>query len=813
MFLAWVVFPLVLVIVSTGCGLAVERVGGWRVPGALLPGLGLALMIAAATLTTDRSWTAHATTPLVCALALVGYVTSINRVRTLAPQRWQLGLGLVVFGICAAPVVASGQATFLGYFSDTDQAFHLELIAYLMDHGRSLSAAPLQVANSVNALLHEYISTDYPLGADVALGSVRPLVGQDLAWLLAPYMAFTMATGALALDELLDGVVDSRPLRTLCALVAAVCGLAYAFYLQAGIKEVAETALVTMTVVFVAQTLRRPWSARSLVPLGVVAIGGLDVVSITIVPWIGIPLLVVVLALLWRQRHALRARWRWGALARLGAFAAAALALASPTLTQVSFFAQVASGVLGAPNVLGNLAAPLDKWQVLGIWPSGDFRYHPVEHTRLIHILLWLALVSAIGATLWLIRRRAWPPLLLLVSNVISAAYLLHRSDAYAASKVLMIVSPVIALTAMLGAVALRQSFRRVGVLGWAVAVAIAGGVIWTDALGYHDSSVAPQREMRELAAIGHRFSGQSPAFYDLWDTVPVYLLREENVDVPDTFAGAVPLRSGVIARAPGQLTAPWDPNVLPLTFVEAQRLLVLPRGPLTSRPPSNFRLVDQDADYNVWRRSDTPHVLDLIPLADGGPVAPKPAACSTVLGAAAQALREHAHLAYVVRPDLPTLIPADVTHSPTWGAQQAPGDPAPYYLHLPQLTGSAQGTVQVSTPGRYQVWVEGSISRRMRFRVDGRYVGTVEDESGQGARPIHVGSVTLAAGATTIDIVRPSATLAPGNPITGDLLGPVVLTRSDQPPAVAEIAPGQARSLCGRSLEWLEVVRGSADR
>ena len=41
--LAWIVFPLVLVALSLGCGLLVERAAGLTLPGALLLPLGLAL--------------------------------------------------------------------------------------------------------------------------------------------------------------------------------------------------------------------------------------------------------------------------------------------------------------------------------------------------------------------------------------------------------------------------------------------------------------------------------------------------------------------------------------------------------------------------------------------------------------------------------------------------------------------------------------------------------------------------------------------------------------------------------------------------
>src|ERR1035441_1171667 len=177
MVVAWLLFPLVLLAVCLGCGLAVEWVAGWRLPGALLPSIGLTLIIVVATLTTSRPTTAPLTTGVVVVFALAGYAIAWRRLRTLRPEPWTLVVGLGVFAVCAAPVVASGNATFLGYFVDGDPAFHFALINQLLAHGRDLSNVPSLPYSSISILLHGYINTDYPTGADVGVGAVRPPFG------------------------------------------------------------------------------------------------------------------------------------------------------------------------------------------------------------------------------------------------------------------------------------------------------------------------------------------------------------------------------------------------------------------------------------------------------------------------------------------------------------------------------------------------------------------------------------------------------------------------------------------------------------
>jgi hypothetical protein len=47
-----------------------------------------------------------------------------------------------------------------------------------------------------------------------------------------------------------------------------------------------------------------------------------------------------------------------------------------------------------------------------------------------------------------------------------------------------------------------------------------------------------------------------------------------------------------------------------------------------------------------------------------------------------------------------------------------------------------------------------------------------------------------------------------PGDAGTGWLLGPLILVPEGTTETVREISPQDAHSLCGQSLDWLEIVR-----
>jgi hypothetical protein len=807
MVVAWVLFPLVMLAVCLGCGLAVERVAGWMLPGGLLLSVGLALVIVASTLTTGSASTASLTTPVVVLLALAGYVSSWRRLRALRPDGWAIAVGLGVFAVCAAPLVVSGNASFLGYFVLSDIGVHFGLIDRVLAHGQTWSGLP---PSAYQSLLQIYLSSSYPIGADVGLGALRPLVAQDVAWIFQPYLAMILTFGGLALYELLRGVVRSRPLRALCAFAAAQTGLLYGFYLEASIKEIATTWLITLTVALVVATLRPRFRPRITIPLLIVAVAGLDVLNLAIVPWLGPPLGLFVALAAWRRRHAMR-RMTGARLATAGAGAAVLVAaLVAPLIGGASTFFRTATQVLTNPHDIGNLVGPLQKWQLLGIWPSGDFRLPLDAHYRTGYALIGLAIGSALLGTLWMLRRRSLAPLLLLAASGIAAVYLLSRASPYASAKTLMILSVAVTLTAMLGAAALHHAGRRVE--GWVLAGVLAGGILWTNALAYHAASIAPRARFAELAAIGERFAGQQPAFYNLWDTDAVHFLRNEAPSVPNTWSAPPPLGPGVPARAGDQTRLAWDTNDIALPYLEGYRLLVLGRSPIASRPPANFRLAYQGRFYSVWQRTSAPNVLEHISVRGGLERTSVPS-CRLVMAAAARASREQAQLAYVARTPLPTLVPTQAARPPDWqpnGVAQAVDG---YTVQITPHDGSIQGPVQIGQPGRFHVWLEGSVSQHLLIRVGGRLVGSVSYALASPGQFVSVGEVTLGAGAQQVVIESRTRSLTPGyvlpgNDGTSETLGPLVLVPDGTASHVSELAPAQARSLCRRSLNWIEIVR-----
>ena len=138
----------------------------------------------------------------------------------------------------------------------------------VMEHGRSLSGLP---PSSYEATLAFNLGSGYPVGAFLPLGIGRALVGQDVAWLIQPYMAWCAGRVALALWGLAGPVVRSRALRALVSVLAVHSALLVGYYLWGGIKEVAGAALVVAAAGLAGAAISDRLGAPALIPLALVA--------------------------------------------------------------------------------------------------------------------------------------------------------------------------------------------------------------------------------------------------------------------------------------------------------------------------------------------------------------------------------------------------------------------------------------------------------------------------------------------------------------------------------------------------------------
>jgi hypothetical protein len=824
--LAWVLFPLVIAAIGAGWGVIVERAAGARVNDALLLPLGLAAALVLAGTITTFAATAPAAVPIVAAGAVAGLVFAWPGRRL---HRWPLLAAVGVLLVYGAPVLLSGQATFTGYIRLDDTATWFNIIDHVMSHARSVSG---ELPSTYTLVYTGDVGASYPLGAFMLPGLGRALVGMDVAWIFQPYLACCAAAVALCLYALMEPMVSSVRIRALLAFAAAQSALLYGYSLWGGIKEMTASFLLALGVALAATVLpRRPSSWRELLPLAVAAGALIQTLGPGAGGWVAPALVAVAVAWLWQGERPRRLRRIAPSFAGLAALTAVFVV---PVWVVVGAFLSNKGGLFAGlfssgqtqATRLGNLFHPLSVFQLAGIWPVGDFRL--TAPTLPSVLFIGLVLLAAV-AGLWVSARRRQFGLILYVAVALigCAAIYFSGGTPWVTGKALAISSPALLAAALTGAGmlwSLWSRHRAAGLTGVLLAVALAGGVLWSNFLGYQHATLAPRPRLVELQHIGELVAGKGPTFINQYEIYADrhFLRAGAPVEPAEYRIPYLPLRNGEILTK----AAAADLDSFPLSTLEPYRSIVTPRSPVESRPPSIYKLVWQGSYYQLWQRPAQPstRILEHVPFgesntlpycgdAQNGPSQPlcsvdpvATPACTEIQGLARQATRKHAELLAYQRPE-PIVARGDQT---LWPAAWI-HDAAEHTL-TPTAPGTAVSHIEVADAQSYELWLGGSFSRGFDVSVDGRHVGAVKDELSNINGYVHVANVFLTPGVHTFAFTYPHANLTPGsaeNELTS--LSEIALEPRQSPSSeLISVEPRQAARLCGRELDWIEIVTGS---
>jgi hypothetical protein len=797
--LAVVVFPLLMAVLALGAGLLVERAGGFAMPALLLVPTGFAALVAVTQLTTWSGAIAPATPAMVVLVALAGGALSWRGVVARWRARrsgwwWGWSAGVAAYVTVAAPVLLSGRVTFPGYLLDTTGAVQLIGAERLVTEGQSFSAP----GSGYGLVLDGFFGTGYPTGAHGVLGGAGRLVGVDMIWLYAPFLAVLLGFAALVLAFLARSAGLARPAAALTGLVAAVPALVYSYALQGSIKEI---ALLPIVLLLGALTLlARPMAAagpRAMVPLGVVGAAGWSTIGFAFTPWLALTALAV-LALGWTAlAGSARVRVR-AVVLRGGVLAGALVLLALPTVAKLQTSLDQATNVTDANAAAvadpGNLLRPLLKVQALGVWLGSSHRGDP-EHVTQSYALIGVVAVGVLLGVTWLVRRRRWDLLAVIAVSLAVWLLLTPRATTWTAAKLIVLVSPIVILVALIGAFGRLGARRLEGLL---LGAAIAFGVLASDAYLYHYTTMAPAQRFEELRQIGERFAGTRPTLTPDFDEYALYLLRDMDPDGPGNSRKVQPWTT-----ADGQFTGyghSYDLDALAAPLIDGFAAIVVRRSPFRSRPPATFSLAWRGRDYDVWRRTEAPAARERLSLGEAGQPVDTPS-CPDVGAFATRAREDGAtELRFLARPPNVAVALAR-TRRTTLAALQEDGS----------IAFGGPGTViarlTVPRAGSYRLWVEGNSGRELIATVDGRPYGVVDSVSGGSGNVLRFGVATLAAGTHVLRLERPGGGLAPGDAAFTNIRA-IALEPSAAVAAPVRTAPiGSWRSLCGRSLDWVEAV------
>jgi hypothetical protein len=784
---SWLLVPVALLAVLVGCGLLARALAGVSIPPTLLPGVGLAVLICAGHLTTAFDSTAEFTTPVVIALALAGYLAAWPfDWRGGAREVWPgLAAGVGVFLAYGAPIVLSGEATFAGFIKLDDTATWMALTDRVMEHGHSLDAlAP----STYEATLAFNLGDAYPVGAFLPLGVASELTGTDPAWVVQPYMSLLAGILAAVMTELGRPLLRSAWLRVAAAFVAAQPALLVGYVLWGGIKEIEAAALIAIAAALTSPLFERESRPASAALLALTASALLAVLSFGGAIWL-LPVVLVPLVVLWRRSPALTRR-------SVSLFAAISVVILLPLVAGGELLPPTSSSLTSA-SARGNLLEPLSVFQIFGIWPVGDFRLRPDEGliTAIAIAVMAAAAIAGVAAA-W--RRGAAGVLLYWAAVSLGAVILVVVGSPWVEGKALAMASPGVALAATLGIAALYE--RGLRIEAGLAALIVAGGILYSNVLGYRDVFLAPRAQLAELERIGEEIEDEGPALMTEYNPYGArHFLREADAEgASELRRRAVPLRDG----DPLEKGFWADTDSFDLDALLIYRTLVLRRSPAQSRPPLPYRLVSAGRYYDVWRRppGGIPGGLEMLPLGEAADPSAD-AQCAAVRELAGRI--PSSTLAYAERTPNVVVDARDMQHPASWSNGSA-------LTLLPRDEGTASTDVVLPKAGPWTLWLGGSVRGRIETVVDGRPLGSVRHLLNNTGLYIELGTSELDAGLHTVELRYSGTDAHPGSGGRVFPIGPLVLERmSASEQRVGAIPATRAGELCGKRLDWVQVVPG----
>lgn len=807
---AWVLFPLVLLVASVGCGLLVRALAAHALSALLVTPVGFALVVVVCAFATSYGWLAPAAGPIVAAMAIVGFVLWARgrsardakaEEHLTASWIWPLLAALAAFAAVGGPVLLTGSVGWTGYTRIVDIAFQMDFAQHIAAAGR---VAPPHGDSSYNIVTTKLLGIGYPGGGQATLGVMANVTRTNVAWCYQAFLAFTAAIGALAVFATLGRVTRSGLLRCVGGALAIQPNILYGYTLEAGIKELTTATLLLVLVAAFAERLPGDGPRRGAIPAAVAAAGAFGAFSLGVAPWLGL-----LLAGLFAISLIVRGK-RWYALQCWGVFAAVAIVIALPGLITALKLATVAGSAIGGvvDLGLGNLAVPVSRWASAGVYLTGDYRY-PLVHVTASHVFDVLVIALAVLGVLVAVVRRRWAIVTVGIAAPVALYYFVEHSTAWIQIKAFTITAAFAIMLAFVGIAALQSNRRRwLSPIGWLAAVAVAAGVLYGNALTYHDTTLAPGARYHDLAAIGSRYGGQGPALDPSFDEYAEFFLRgEHGTSLVDPANFKLEVRKGV-PSPPGGQSFSWDLNQLVFGFVQSFPLIVEPRSPTSSRAPSNYDLEERTRYYDVWRR-DRPAstVVEHFPLASL-PHERTQHYCRRVVEVAAHAGRG-AEIAYAQTATAAVTSPTQGTR-PSYWRELGPGTVAA------RGAGVAQMTVKLPVTGRYSLWLQGSVGRPLKIYVDGHRLTSVGYEERYPDQFLLLSETMLAAGTHTVRVVRGNGSLHPGSgdPPTetiGRTLGAIVFDRVEASNDRVYVAPAsRAAQICAAPVgyQWLEVLR-----
>jgi hypothetical protein len=531
---------------------------------------------------------------VVAAAALLWWQPRREAGASLLREGWPVAL-LVALAL-TIPFLISGRWGIVGVGFNNDLGLHLAWAEWLRS---GLGPAP---------------EAGYPLGPHALAAAVAALPGIGLGQAFVGEIFVIGILTALVTLTALDDLGPAR--RVLAAVLVAIPYLGASYFAQGAFKETGEALFVLAFALLLHNVERQQREGERTPALGSALVGLTLVTGIFFsYSFAGLAWPVAIFALwaltLPALRRALAPRAWLSTLRQPATLLIVAVLGALAVLTVVGPYAFIH----GFNRVAGtNTYGPVSPLEVLGIWPTSNYRLNAAGGAQLTGLATAIAAAAVLLGGVWWLRRRNFAlPVALLACAVLYLAALASSGE-YSQAKALMIAAPpamLIAIRPLLFEFGRRSSAR----LAWAaVAVLFVAGAVYSSLLVLRDAPIGPPGHGSELRAFIPTLRGE-PVLYAGQDRYAAYELMGADTHVP-----LVEFPDADVSPNPekpfdtGDAYSPIDFDSFSKGTLDRFPYVITGRAAWNSEAPANFRRVAATPSYLLWKRADaTPedrHVL-----------------------------------------------------------------------------------------------------------------------------------------------------------------------------------------------------------
>jgi hypothetical protein len=520
------------------------------------------------------------------ALGAVAYLWRARGARV-SPELLRVGVpvALVVLLAAAIPFALTGRTGVLGEgIYSNDHAVHLYWADWLQN---GVGPDP------------RGIGLGYPVGPHALVAAVSSATGATGEDAFNGFLVAIPALTALTALSALGGLPALR--RGVAAALVGLPYLAAAFLAQSSFKETATALYVLAFALSLAALGRTGERDRPLVvALFLLPVAAVLTFSFPALVWFALALAIWLVASIATGRIPFSAR---AALARLRrawiVVVGAVIGLGVLAVLELDTLSRFIERVDDVQESTGRLNDRLPPWEVLGVWPEGDFRL-PASAVPGDLVAIALGVGVAVIALLWWSRRRELAVPATLLATGLVYLYTLPFGGIHVEAKSLAIAAPLVALFLLRAVLDPANGHRTATSARLALAAVFVVAAAGSTFLALRQAPVGTTPRAEELESLRDRVEGESVAFLSL-DRFAPYRLR--GADLVRSPGGYVPEPLHARPGKEWEQSRPIDFDTLQSGLLNQFDYAITTAAPFQSSAPENFRELARTESFVLWER------------------------------------------------------------------------------------------------------------------------------------------------------------------------------------------------------------------